>query len=161
MKNKQMRTIWTVLLLCCVALLSCRSENPVETLTICKNTGDGSQITLKCELAITSESQQKGFMQRKNIPAGTGMLFVFNRDQLMHFWMKNTPTALSIAYIDSKGIIREMHDMTPYSEATVSSLRSLRFALEVPQGWFDANGIKTGDSIIISPVVSKAANIAN
>lgn len=160
MKNKSLRTIWAVLLLGCVTLLSCQSKNPVETLTISKNTSDCSQINLKCELALTSESQQKGFMQRKNIPAGTGMLFVFNRDQMLHFWMKNTPTPLSIAYIDSKGIIKEIHDLTPYSEATVSSLRSLRFALEVPQGWFKKNNIQIGDSISISPVVANAANLA-
>lgn len=160
MKTKSLRIVCAVLMLCGFALLSCQSKNPVETLTIIRITSGGEQISLRCELALTSESQQKGFMNRKNIPAGTGMLFVFSRDQMLHFWMKNTPTALSIAYIDSKGVIKEIHDLTPYSEATVSSLRSLRFALEVPQGWFKDNNIQAGDCISISPVVAKAANIA-
>ena len=30
-------------------------------------------------------------MERKNIPDGTGMLFIFDRDQILSFWMKNTP----------------------------------------------------------------------
>jgi uncharacterized membrane protein (UPF0127 family) len=61
--------------------------------------------------------------------------------------MKNTPHPLSIAYIDSNGIIADILDMTPFSEATVSSTRSVRYALEVPQGWFKKNGIKEGDKV--------------
>ena len=80
-------------------------------------------------------------MGRKTIPDGTGMLFAFTADQRMLFWMKNTPHPLSIAYIDSEGIIREIYDMTPLSLETVASERSLRYALEVPQGWFSRVGI--------------------
>ena len=75
------------------------------------------------------------------------MLFIFEKDQSLHFWMKNTPHPLSIAYIDSNGIIADILDMTPFSEATVSSTRSVRYALEVPQGWFRKNGIKEGDKV--------------
>lgn len=159
MKNKLLKAVLALFLISSLSFLSCQSKNPTENLIIKKTSSDNSEISLKCELAISAESQQKGFMERKNIPFGTGMLFVFSKDQIMHFWMKNTPTALSIAYIDSKGVIKEMHDLTPFSEETVSSLRSLRFALEVPQGWFEKNNINIGDKILISPFVAKSANI--
>ncbi|MGI5173526.1 DUF192 domain-containing protein [Treponema sp. OMZ 840] len=105
---------------------------------------DGSSIVVKTELARTEAEQQKGYMGRKHIPGGTGMLFIFDRDQILSFWMKNTPTALSIAYIDSRGIIREIYDMTPFSLASVKSTVSVRYALEVPQGWFAENNIEAG-----------------
>lgn len=88
-------------------------------------------------------------MERKNIPAGTGMVFIFERDQILNFWMKNTPTPLSIAYIDSRGTIRDIFDMTPFSLSSVTSTVSVRYALEVPQGWFAKNGIKPGDRVSI------------
>ena len=75
------------------------------------------------------------------------MLFIFEKDQILSFWMKNTPHPLSIAYIDSKGKIRDIFDMTPYSLASVVSTVSVRYALEVPQGWFDKVGIKKGDIV--------------
>ena len=88
-------------------------------------------------------------MNRKNIPEGTGMLFVFEKDQVLSFWMKNTPHPLSIAYIDRSGKIQNIFDMTPFSLAPVKSTRSVRYALEVPQGWFEKTGIKTGDKIVL------------
>jgi uncharacterized membrane protein (UPF0127 family) len=109
--------------------------------------GDGSTVALKVEVARTSEQHARGFMERRNIPDGTGMLFVFDKDQQMSFWMKNTPTALSIAYIDSRLVIREIHHMTPLSLAPVRSAASLRYALEVPQGWFDRAGVRVGDRV--------------
>ena len=86
-------------------------------------------------------------MERKNIPDGTGMLFIFEGDQILSFWMRNTPHPLSIAYIDSRGKIRNIYDMTPFSLESITSTVSVRYALEVPQGWFHENNIQVGDTI--------------
>ena len=88
-------------------------------------------------------------MNRKNIPDGTGMLFVFDKDERLRFWMKDTPHPLSIAYIDSSGRIRNIYDMTPFSLAPVKSTVSVRYALEVPRGWFDRVNIKVGDTLAL------------
>ncbi len=120
---------------------------PVEPLTITKQ--DGTTVTVSAELAVKEEERSYGFMNRKNIPDGTGMLFVFEADQILSFWMKDTPHPLSIAYIDSRGIITDIFDMTPYSLSSIKSSRSVRFALEVPQGWFKENGITKGDSVTL------------
>ncbi len=128
--------------------LSCANEGlEKKMLTITKP--NGSSIGIEAEIAITEEEKNFGYMERENIPEGTGMLFVFDRDQIMNFWMKNTPTALSIAYIDSRGTIREMYDMTPFSLAGVRGTVSCRYALEVPQGWFEKNGVEVGSKINI------------
>lgn len=125
---------------------SCRAQSlEKKDLTITRP--DGTVIGIRAELARTPNEQMKGYMERTHIPEGTGMLFIFDRDHILSFWMKNTPTALSIAYIDSRGIIREIYDMTPLSLASVTSHRSLRYALEVPQGWFQKNGIAAGSVI--------------
>ena len=125
---------------------SCSQKKlPVKQLTI--TTKEGQIFTVEAELASTQEERNFGFMERKTIPDGTGMLFIFEKDQILSFWMKNTPHPLSIAYIDSKGKIRDIFDMTPYSLASVVSTVSVRYALEVPQGWFDKVGIKKGDLV--------------
>lgn len=115
-------------------------------------TASGNQVSLVIEIARTAEEQEKGYMFRKHIPDGTGMLFVYDSDRQMHFWMKNTPSALSIAFIDSMGVIREIRDMVPLSEATVSSERSVRYALEVPKGWYERAGIFVGDRLVLDPL---------
>ncbi len=129
-------------------LLSCKSKKlPVKDIIIQRQ--DGTQFTVSAEIAEKTEDRNHGFMERKTIPDGTGMLFVFEKDQILSFWMKNTPHPLSIAYIDSKGKIRDLFDMTPYSTASVISTVSVRYALEVPQGWYKKNGITRGDTVIL------------
>ena len=129
-------------------LLSCKTQKlPVKDVKIIRQ--DGTEFIVAAEMAIKAEDRNHGFMERKNIPDGTGMLFVFERDQILSFWMHNTPHPLSIAYIDSKGKIRNIYDMNPYSTDSIISTVSVRYALEVPQGWYKKNGITTGDTVII------------
>ena len=141
----------TLSLLVSLLFLSCTRFNlEKRDFEIIKD--DGASVFVTAEIAVTDEEQADGFMHRKNIPEGTGMLFLFNKDRIARFWMKNTPSALSIAYIDYKGVIRDILDMTPLSEAEVISSVSVRYALEVPQGWFEQQGIKTGDTVKNLPV---------
>lgn len=135
-------------LLFSVTLLSCNQPKlPTTTLTITKT--DGSTVEVVAEIAKKAEDRNHGYMERKVIPDGTGMIFVFEKDQILSFWMKNTPHPLSIAYIDSKGKIRNIYDMTPFSLSSIVSTVSVRYALEVPQGWYEKNNVKEGDYIIL------------
>ncbi len=127
--------------------ISCQSKLEKRNLTILK--ADGTAISVFAEIAIKPEDRNRGFMERKNIPQGTGMLFVFENDQILNFWMKNTPTPLSIAYISKDGKIKDILDMQPFSLADITSSGYVRYALEVPQGWFKKNGIAVGDAIKI------------
>ena len=144
---KSFFSLITILLLL-TPLLSCKSKKlPVKDIKIIRQ--DGTEFIVNAEIAEKAEDRNHGFMERKNIPDGTGMLFVFEKDQILSFWMKNTPHPLSIAYIDSKGKIRNIYDMTPYSLSSIISTVSVRYALEVPQGWYKKNGITEGDTVIL------------
>ena len=134
--------------LCCLILSACSIfalDFEKKDLMIIRP--DGTTVPITVELARSARELIKGYMGRKNIPEGTGMLFIFNKDEKLSFWMKNTPTALSIAFISSTGEIREIRDMTPFSLASVESSYSVRYALEVPQGWFAKKNIKPGSTI--------------
>lgn len=148
MFNSKKSLILIALLFACISLASCKSKKlPVKDIKIIRQ--DGTEFTVKAEIAEKPEDRNHGFMGRKTIPDGTGMLFVFEKDQILSFWMKNTPHPLSIAYIDSKGKIRNIFDLTPYSTASIVSTVSVRYALEVPQGWYKKNGITEGDTVIL------------
>lgn len=137
------------LLITILFLTSCSSKKlPKTTITITRQ--DNTTVQVIAEVAKTQEERNHGFMERKVIPDGTGMIFVFERDQILSFWMKNTPHPLSIAYIDSNGVIRNLYDMTPYSLSPIVSTVSTRYALEVPQGWYKANNIKEGDKVSLN-----------
>ena len=87
---------------------------------------------LKVSLAITPEQQCRGLMNIQGmpptkLPENEGMLFIYRREEMISFWMKNTTIPLSIAFIDRKGIIKEIKDMVPASDASVRprDLRSM------------------------------------
>jgi len=136
------------LIVLCFNLTFCSSQKlavreiPIER--------DGQRIAVvKAEIARTQEERAQGLMYRKELPDGEGMLFVFERDQVLSFWMKNTYIPLSIAYITSDGRIVEIRDMYPHDESSVLSGRSVRYALEVPQNWFSRAGVRLGDIVTI------------
>lgn len=149
MKNTKKIFFTIILSFLIFTLESCEKSKLQKTkLTIKK--ADKTEVSLVVEIAKTPKEREFGFMERKNIPDGTGMIFIFEKDQILSFWMKNTPHPLSIAYIDSNGKIRNLYDMTPFSLSPVVSTSSVRYALEVPQGWFAKEGINVGDFVDIS-----------
>jgi len=121
-------------------LLSCRSSDDSIILYV-------GETPVTCEIADSVEKRAEGLMYRKNLDTDKGMLFVFQKEQRLSFWMKNTFLPLSIAYIDKYGEIKEIHDMTPQSEKPVNSRYEVMFALEVNQGFFKENRIFEGDRI--------------
>ncbi|NLL99955.1 MAG: DUF192 domain-containing protein [Treponema sp.] len=134
---------------CFLPLLFSCSQSKLEKKVFTLERSDGTTVYIKVEIAKTPDERNFGFMERKKIPEGTGMLFIFEKDQILSFWMKNTPLPLSIAYIDTNGIIKDIFHMTPYSLATIKSTSSVRYALEVPQNWFEKVNIKVGDKLIL------------
>ncbi len=108
------------------------------------------QVSLLVEVAKTDKEQQKGLMYRKSLDDSRGMLFVFEKPEVLKFWMKNTFIPLSIGYFDAKKELIEVLDMEPVkSEMAVnlpfySSSKPAMYALEVNRGWFKKNNIKKG-----------------
>jgi uncharacterized membrane protein (UPF0127 family) len=100
---------------------------------------------LTAELALTLDQIETGMMWRTNMAEMDGMLFVFPQPYQTTFWMKNTLLPLSCAYINSEGIILEIHEMKPKDESPISaSSDQVQYVLEVNQGWFKRHGVTTG-----------------
>jgi len=139
----------------CFNITSCYSQKlTVQKLPIER---EGQEITVvKAEIARTQEERSKGLMYRKKLPDGEGMLFVFERDEILSFWMMNTLIPLSIAFISSDGKILEIKDMQPHDLNSVFSSRSARYALEAPQGWFSRAGVGIGDTIKIDTALKNS-----
>jgi uncharacterized membrane protein (UPF0127 family) len=136
-----------------IALQSCaadgaRPQGKLETAGLTILRADGSAAEILAEIARSDEQRSRGLMGRKSLADGEGMLFVFETDRILSFWMKNTLIPLSIAFIAHDGRILEIQDMEAQSTRSVQSARSARYALEVPQGWFARSRIGPGDTIL-------------
>ena len=103
---------------------------------------------IRVEVAQSEEEKVRGLMFRESLGIDEGMFFSFQREEILTFWMKNTPIPLSIAFIDQKGRIVDIQDMEPFSLRTHASAFPARYALEMKQGWFKRNGVRVGDVVI-------------
>ena len=102
-------------------------------------------VEMKAEQALTEIQIQTGMMFRKTMGPNEGMIFVHRDVSSRNYWMKNCFVALSIAYINPVGRIVEIHDLKPHNTNGVySASNNIKYALEMPQGWFKRNGIGPG-----------------
>ncbi len=104
-------------------------------------------IEIQVEIADDADERQRGLMYRESLDENQGMLFVYPEQRTLGFWMKNTLIPLDIAYIDREGRIVDIQQMEPQTTETHNSAAPAMYALEMNQGWFEANGIRVGDLI--------------
>jgi len=103
--------------------------------------------TLRVELADTPETRRTGLMNRRQLGADSGMLFVFDAASPQAMWMKNTLIPLSVAFVGADGRILNIEDMQPLTEDAHPSAGPAMYAVETNLGWFRKHGIKAGDRI--------------
>ena len=100
--------------------------------------------TVLAEVARTPEQRSQGLKDRDYLAPGTGMIFVFDDEEVRSFWMQDTFIALDIAYLDADARILDIQQMEPRTTRLHTSSGPAMFALEVPQGWFAEMEIEAG-----------------
>ncbi len=108
---------------------------------------EGKTAKLNLIISNTDAARRKGLMNQSFLEKNTGMLFIWPSSKKQCMWMKNTSLPLSVAYLSSDGRILEIYDMVPFSENSICSMKNVRMAVEVNQGWFAKNKITPGDKI--------------
>lgn len=102
------------------------------------------------EVADTEETRQLGLMNRKSMPDDHGMLFVFEEEEPLSFWMKNTLIPLDILYINAKGKVVTIDHMKPKDIQTKHpSKEKAMYAIELNEGMAKKAGVKEGDVLTI------------
>jgi len=114
------------------------------------------KIALHVYIADSPDEREKGLMFVESLPWDQGMLFVFEYERRLSFWMKNTYIPLDIAYISKNGIINEIYYMKPLDYSiTYPSKKPAMYALEVNAGWFKKHGIAPGMKLDLNGCIGK------
>ena len=111
------------------------------------DTGDDA-LEVAALVAATPEQRQRGLQEVEELPEGTGMLFLFDRDRTTGFWMKDTVIPLEIAFVAADGRVVEILSMEPCEEEpceVYTPEEPYRAALEVPDGWLTERDVRAGD----------------
>jgi uncharacterized membrane protein (UPF0127 family) len=121
---------------------------------------DAGPKSFSIELADEISERTRGLMYRQTMPDDRGMLFVFEQQGEVGFWMKNTPMPLDLLFIGQDGVIRAILPGKPFSEDTITPGEPVRFVLEFKAGTAAANGIEPGD-VAAHPAINAAPSPAN
>ncbi|MFB9980150.1 DUF192 domain-containing protein [Mesorhizobium kowhaii] len=105
----------------------------------------GGDRSFSIEVANTAAEREAGLMYRQDMADDHGMLFVFEIQQQVSFWMQNTPMPLDLIFVGQDGKIRAIKHGEPQSEAIISPGVPVRFVLELKAGTAARNGIEYGD----------------
>ncbi len=122
-------------------------EDPRTRVTV--ETASGARHAFKVELAITPEQQMRGLMYRESLPAGAGMLFLYDTPTNASFWMRNTLIPLDIIFIGADGRIVNIHaNARPLDETQIPSKGPVTGVLEINGGLAGRLGIRAGDRVL-------------
>jgi len=125
------------------------SPNPVPVTIPVAFTGG----TITARVAATDSARTAGLMNVSTLGANDGMLFVFGTTRVPSqcgFYMKDTPTSLSIAFIDVNMKVISTDEMAAETLTVHQPPGDCRYAVEANSGWFTSHGIVAGSSVTFS-----------
>jgi uncharacterized membrane protein (UPF0127 family) len=86
-------------------------------------------------LALTDAQRSRGLMFVRELPATTGMLFVYESDYPLSMWMKNTFISLDMVFARADGtVINVIQNTEPQSLKSQRSSENAAFVLELNAG---------------------------
>jgi len=104
-------------------------------------------------IAATSAQQQRGLMFVRDMPAMTGMLFIYRRASVRGIWMKNTYIPLDILFARGDGTVSSIvANAEPLSLKSMSSSEPINFVLELNAGTAERLSIKVGSRFVVGGV---------
>jgi uncharacterized membrane protein (UPF0127 family) len=140
--------LWTALAF--VILLVASAGAPaqageLDSLDIATSTG---RHAFQVEIANNDATREHGLMDRRYMAADHGMLFEFDREGPVAFWMKNTYIPLDMIFIAPSGVVtRIAANAEPLSERVIPSGGPCIAVLEVNGGIAASIGLKVGDKV--------------
>ena len=125
-----------------------------DQLTLHTATGD---YKFNVEVVDTPESRAQGLMFRTELAKDAGMLFDFQDEREVSFWMQNTFIPLDMIFVGTDGVVDTIHvNARPHDTTSIPSNVPVQFVLEMPGGRSVEIGLKPGDTMEHDRVIAPA-----
>jgi len=128
-------------------------ENPPKfrkdgELLFIQNETNKELFKIDLEIASTDEERTRGLMFRPEMAENQGMIFLFYKDEIQSFYMRNTVISLDIIYVNSKKEIVDIYKNTnTLDDTSLPSKAPAMYVVEINAGLCDKYGINEGDMI--------------
>jgi uncharacterized membrane protein (UPF0127 family) len=118
----------------------------------------GAVARFTVELADTDSERAQGLMDRPQMSASSGMLFVYETPRNASFWMKNTLISLDMIFMDRTGTVTRVHERAqPLDTTPIDGGPDVAFVLEINGGLASRLGIGPGSQMRHPAVDTEAA----
>lgn len=119
---------------------------PLEPLEIVTDKG---RVRFLVEIADEPRERERGMMCRTAMAPDRGMLFDFQTERPLAFWMKNTLIPLDMVFIRADGrVLSIWRNARPLDETPAPSGGPARAVLEIPGGRAAQLGVLPGDRVL-------------
>ncbi|HSN52503.1 MAG TPA: DUF192 domain-containing protein [Woeseiaceae bacterium] len=133
-----MRLVRALVLALCLAPFGLRAQEPLDQSfesDVLVIVGRYACHRFDIYLAVSPPQQRRGLMFVRDLPAHTGMLFVYGDENYRSMWMRNTYIPLDMVFARRDGSITNIaRDTVPLSEKSVVSSEPATFVLELNAG---------------------------
>jgi len=105
---------------------------------------------LRLQVAKTPVQRERGLMSVTHLPAHSGMVFVFEKDAMVAFWMKDTLIPLDMVFISARGTVRKVFANVPVVSPSLADSRIpleealAKYVIELPAGEAAKDGLRSG-----------------
>ncbi len=128
-------------------------EDTFEKDVLIIETADQGCFKFDVYIAASSAQQTRGLMFVRDLPAMTGMLFVYRRASIRGIWMKNTYIPLDILFARGDGTVSSIvANSEPLSLKSMTSSEPINFVLELNAGTAERLSIKVGSRFVVDRV---------
>ncbi|MCG2690061.1 DUF192 domain-containing protein [Candidatus Parcubacteria bacterium] len=111
-------------------------------------------VEISAEIAKTKQELAKGLSRRKEIPENQGMLFLFEEEQFLAFWMKDTLIPLDLIFLNKdKQIVKIVKSAQPCEGENCPSYFSdfeSQYVIETKSGFCDKYQINEASAVDFS-----------
>lgn len=137
------RSLLVIAMLVSLTAAACSSTEPVGLDGFDATTISIDDRSMTVAVADTPAKRSQGLMGVTDLGGLDGMLFVFEADSDVGFWMKDTLILLDIAFFDADGVFVDRLTMEPCTADPCPVYRprgSYRYAVETPPGGLGFTG---------------------
>jgi uncharacterized membrane protein (UPF0127 family) len=119
-----------------------------ETAVVVLKPSGRPEVRVRVELARTAAERARGLMFREQLEPDAGMLFIYEGERNLSFWMKNTLIPLDMIFISKElRVVGIVENAVPQTETSRRIDQPAQFVLEVNAGFAAANGIGPGTEV--------------
>lgn len=110
---------------------------------------NGAQYQL--EVAVSSQAQRQGLMNRSSLAQDRGMIFIYSQEEMRSFWMKDTLVSLDMIFLDKNGYVVHIEEQVPPCLekpcTSYSSKYPSQYVIEIKAGQSEKIGLSQGQHV--------------